>query len=291
MIEPGLAPALAASPTVEATGSVGRGWVDPQAAQLAGWDYVMTVPAEAEDEYSAIVPTLADSGTSGIAYSTFMVRARTGVPGAHHDSPADSGYSVDNLAPSVPANVVANYGTGSGNQLDWDPPEDADFQYFRVYRDPDPNFVPDVGNLVEVTTSNTWMDSEYDGAGVFYKLTAVDFAGNESDVAAPAGPTVGVDDAVLHAELTLLPAAPNPFRGSTVLRYIIPSGVQRVSVGVYDVLGRRVRVLLDGQVSPGVHSLKWDGRDDSNRSVAPGLYLTRLVAGAQVRVERLVRVK
>ena len=40
--------------------------MDLNAAQLAGWDYVLTVPAEAEDEYSAIVPTLADStGTTG----------------------------------------------------------------------------------------------------------------------------------------------------------------------------------------------------------------------------------
>jgi YVTN family beta-propeller protein len=69
---------------------------------------------------------------------------------------------------------------------------------------------------------------------------------------------------------------PNPFHASTELRFSLARpGV--VSVAVYDVLGREVRVLARGQTfSAGPQRLGWDGRDGAGREVGAGVYLVRL---------------
>jgi hypothetical protein len=69
----------------------------------AGWDFITTVPVLVDNEYAVVVPTLKDSTiVSGQYCSTFRVTALSATPGVFFHSPPDSGYSVDNLAPSVP---------------------------------------------------------------------------------------------------------------------------------------------------------------------------------------------
>jgi flagellar hook assembly protein FlgD len=52
-----------------------------------------------------------------------------------------------------------------------------------------------------------------------------------------------------------------------------------VRLEVYDVSGRRVRVLLAGSESAGPHEVAWDGCDDMGRPVASGVYFMTLEAG------------
>jgi flagellar hook assembly protein FlgD len=71
--------------------------------------------------------------------------------------------------------------------------------------------------------------------------------------------------------------APNPFRGTTDIRYASPSRAQ-VNLGIYDVAGRHLRTLADGVVEPGSHNARWDGRDDKGGPVPPGVYFVRMTA-------------
>jgi hypothetical protein len=264
----------------------------PQAgALLAGWDYVTSVPAETEDEYSAVVPTLADSTEAGgMAWSVFLVRARTATPGVFFDSHPDSGWSTDDLAPNVPANLDATYGTGSGNLLVWDPPLDEDFRYFRVYRGTAPGF-PVVGETpVAAVVDPTWTDPDHDGAGVFYRVTAVDFAGNESAPAEAEGSVVGIPEATVPTRLVLRGAFPNPFPASTRVVWALPEAGP-VRLELFDVRGRRVRTLVDELREAGEHRTTWDGRDDAGRSVPPGIYFTRLAAASGTLTGRVVRTR
>jgi len=161
-----------------------------RAPALEGWDYVTTVPAEADERYAVVVPTLKDStAAAGAQYSTFFIRARTATPGVHFDSAPDSGYSVDSLEPHVPTGLVVAHNTGSGNRLTWEPCPDPDFSIFRIYRSSDADFVPAPGCLVDETADSQWLDPEHDGGDVHYRVTAVDEAGNESDPATPATTT------------------------------------------------------------------------------------------------------
>lgn len=77
----------------------------------------------------------------------------------------------------------------------------------------------------------------------------------------------------------LLDNRPNPFNPRTTIAFDLPKQ-ESVSLRIFDVSGRLVRVLVDGDVTPGGrHESRWNGRDDDGRRVASGTYFYRLEAG------------
>jgi hypothetical protein len=83
----------------------------------------------------------------------------------------------------------------------------------------------------------------------------------------------------LPADFALGHSYPNPFNPETSIPYLLPRPVP-VKLAVYDVLGRRVRTLVDRVLPGGSHLTRWDGRDDQGQEVASGVYLYRLAAPA-----------
>ncbi|MCK4236430.1 MAG: T9SS type A sorting domain-containing protein, partial [Candidatus Krumholzibacteria bacterium] len=243
--------------------------------ESAGWDSMQTVPASCAEHYAAVVPTLKDSTiTEGVHFTTFIVRARTAAPGIFYESAPDSGYSVDNLIPPVPTGLVVAYNTGSGNLLTWDRSGEPDVDSFRVYRGESDGFVPATDNLVKAVIDTFWLDTVPEGWRYCYKVTAVDDAGNESAPASPSSTTEAETQATpepfaLHQNI------PNPFNPITTIRFDVPKR-GRVRLAVYDVQGRLVRVLLDGEVDAGSRELVWNGKDVGGRNVSSGVYFYSL---------------
>ena len=99
-----------------------------------------------------------------------------------------------------------------------------------------------------------------------------------------------VQSAIVPTTLQLLPNYPNPFRARTTLEFTLPERGD-VRLVVYDVLGRRVRTLVDQSYDAGRHVVRWDGRNDTGQAVASGIYLGRLEVGDQRHVQRLVLVR
>jgi len=85
--------------------------------------------------------------------------------------------------------------------------------------------------------------------------------------------------------LQFLPNYPNPFSGQTTLEYVLPEP-ERVRLTVYNVLGREVRVLVDGKQRAGRHTVQWDGNDETEKRMASGVYLARLVVDGTTKVRR-----
>ncbi|HVO76492.1 MAG TPA: FlgD immunoglobulin-like domain containing protein [Candidatus Bathyarchaeia archaeon] len=142
------------------------------------WDYVMSVPACCEKAYSTIVPTLADSTiVGGMHYSVFFVRALTATPGSYVDSPVDSGYSVDNLAPAPPEGIhgaqIAN-----GLKITWAPSTDADFWHFILSRGLSEN--DSNPSVLATLTGTSYIDDTWTPQTntCYYMLSAVDRSGN-----------------------------------------------------------------------------------------------------------------
>ena len=79
---------------------------------------------------------------------------------------------------------------------------------------------------------------------------------------------------------------PNPTSGAVRLSATVPAGA--ATVAVYDVLGRRVAVLLDGDVAAGSREVVWNGRDASGAPAAPGVYLVRAQAGSEQATARVL---
>ncbi|MDZ4803996.1 MAG: C25 family cysteine peptidase [Candidatus Eisenbacteria bacterium] len=86
-------------------------------------------------------------------------------------------------------------------------------------------------------------------------------------------------------------AAPNPFGAGTTLSYAIAEGPTKVTLDVFDPLGRRIRRVESIDRAPGTYSTVWDGRDDSGAEVLPGVYYWRLTAGPDQVRGKLTRIR
>ncbi|MFQ5570026.1 MAG: FlgD immunoglobulin-like domain containing protein, partial [Rhodothermales bacterium] len=60
---------------------------------------------------------------------------------------------------------------------------------------------------------------------------------------------------------------------------------------IYNLLGQKVRTLLDKEQQPGRYEIQWNGRNDAGSPVASGIYLYRMQANAFVRTRRLTVLK
>jgi hypothetical protein len=268
--------------------------VSDRSLQAAGfpsgtWEVMGSFMATQQDQYIYPTLTLADSSSS-LPYAVYCISAHTPTPSLWYVSPPDSGYSVDNIAPAVPEGFAIAYNTGSGNRLTWDPSPDEDFQYFRVYRSSDPDFVPSPSELVHSLTETNWSDPDYDGWNVYYKITALDYVGNESDPAS-AGTVTAVTGPVIPQAYGLYPNVPNPFNPSTTIRYDMPADGGAVTLRIYDVSGRLVRTLVDGPQAAGQKQVTWNGKDDLGRSVVSGVYFYRLEAPRYKKTLKMILIQ
>ena len=83
---------------------------------------------------------------------------------------------------------------------------------------------------------------------------------------------------------------PNPFNPVTEIRYDIPSKTD-VRIEIYNVLGSRVRLLVNGEKKAGYYGVIWDGSDDAGTELPGGVYLCRMKAGDFSFERRMVLLK
>jgi flagellar hook assembly protein FlgD len=83
---------------------------------------------------------------------------------------------------------------------------------------------------------------------------------------------------------------PNPFNPTTSIKYQLPQ-TSDVRLLIYNVLGQKVRTLVNNQIEAGYHSVIWDGRNDEGNAVASGVYIYRFEAGKFTRTMKLMLLK
>jgi hypothetical protein len=91
----------------------------------------------------------------------------------------------------------------------------------------------------------------------------------------PAGSPTGVADSLLANRLRN--PCPNPFNPATTIAYSL-AGRSHVTIRVYDVAGRVVTTLVDGELEAGPHTIVWDGTTDSGDRAASGVYFMKMEA-------------
>ncbi|MFQ5905156.1 MAG: FlgD immunoglobulin-like domain containing protein, partial [bacterium] len=89
---------------------------------------------------------------------------------------------------------------------------------------------------------------------------------------------------------TTLATRPNPSRGTVTISYGL-SGPEKVGLCIYDVAGRLVARLSEGNQTAGYHSLVWHGTDVAGVSVPSGVYVCTLNAGASFKAEKFILVR
>ncbi len=95
---------------------------------------------------------------------------------------------------------------------------------------------------------------------------------------------------VTPATFPTLASYPNPFNPTTNISFTVP-GAGFTELAVYNMAGQRIRTLVAGELSPGVHNVVWDGRNDSGNPVSSGIFVSRLVTGDNVVTNRMTIVK
>jgi hypothetical protein len=99
-----------------------------------------------------------------------------------------------------------------------------------------------------------------------------------------------VDSKPLPTEFALRQNAPNPFNPSTVIVYDLPKATN-VRLDIYNVLGQKVKTLVDGFQNAGTQNVIWDGHDQSGASVASGVYFYRISAGDFNATKKMMMLK
>jgi len=103
------------------------------------------------------------------------------------------------------------------------------------------------------------------------------------------GITVGVDGktpATTPWKFELSQNYPNPFNPTTKITFVLPA-MMKAELVVYDLLGRKVKTLVNDALHAGPHSATWDGTNDRGNAVSSGVYFYRLVAGDFVKVQKM----
>ncbi len=104
------------------------------------------------------------------------------------------------------------------------------------------------------------------------------------------GQGTGQPTSIPGAEVLAVRCYPNPFNPTTTIAYSLPRA-GRASLKVYDLRGRLVRVLLDGDQPAGPGRVVWDGADGDGAAVASGIYFHELIAAGETRLGKMTLVK
>ncbi len=139
-----------------------------------------------------------------------------------------------------------------------------------------------LGNWVLTVSDNAGQDV---GSVVDWELIATPALVGECD------PCLGAVDAPIAssrrpAAFELAQNRPNPFSARTEFRFQLPRA-GRATLGVYDVAGRLVAMLVDRELAAGPHAVTWDGSDRSGAVAASGIYFYRLTSGTDTAMQRL----
>ena len=84
---------------------------------------------------------------------------------------------------------------------------------------------------------------------------------------------------------------PNPFNPETQIRFSI-GGEEAVKLIIYDMMGRQVQTLINGDsFSAGYHIVNWNGLDSKGQKVPSGVYIYRIKAGSFIADKKMLLVK
>ena len=94
----------------------------------------------------------------------------------------------------------------------------------------------------------------------------------------------------LPTEVALDQNFPNPFNPTTTVQFSLPRA-SRVTLNIYDSLGKHVRTLVSGDYLVGTHTAVWDGTNDQGKILASGVYFYTLSTGQHKSQKKLLLLK
>jgi len=159
-------------------------------------------------------------------------------------------------------------------------------QLLTLYIDTDGDGVADtrVGLFDEELFQYFW---DYDNHGL--KLAQLRFYPIEDTI--PQGPKYGAEDpSDLPDQFSVFQSYPNPFNPVCRIDYALPVDCQ-VTLTIHNILGQKVRTLVNGHQTQGLKSVKWDGKDQQGYQVASGFYFYRIKTDDFAQTKKMLLMK
>ena len=84
---------------------------------------------------------------------------------------------------------------------------------------------------------------------------------------------------------------PNPFNPSTQISFDVPEGSELVRLNIYNILGKKVSTLLNNVMSPGMHKIEWNAKDNEGNPVASGIYFYELSSSSFTARKKMLLIR
>jgi hypothetical protein len=197
-----------------------------------------------------------------------------------------SGIDFSLTACPVPANFRASDSLDVVIELTWDAVDHDSLAGYDVYRSRWQNGQYIKLNAQPITSTN-YVDLAVLDTNIYWYYVEAAYAGanwtahssasikDAGRVRIITGASEGADR--IPREFFLAQNYPNPFNPATSISYGLPINTH-VKIEVFNLLGQRVKVLVNEEQTAGFKRAIWDGSDASGKSVASGVYLYRLRA-------------
>ncbi len=83
---------------------------------------------------------------------------------------------------------------------------------------------------------------------------------------------------------------PNPFNPTTIIPYEL-IGEGNVMIGIYNMIGQQIKILINENQKAGAYKKTWDGKDENGMSVANGIYIYRVIFKGQIISKTMVKLQ
>lgn len=233
-------------------------------------------------------------------------------PMFRHDDQRGGQYNVRNVITAVGGAQLRADAGPEGIRISWSPPEAPGGRVsWNLYRREDPLEQPagaaprelaDVpSDFVKINAAPIsegpggpgYVDADVRGGRSYVYILETLVEGGRVSLTGPL--TRSMPSRFLPSRAALFQNSPNPFAGQTGITFLVPAtsaggatGAVGARLTLHDVSGRLLRVLSDGALAPGHHSVRWDGRDQSGRALPAGIYFYRLQAGGEALTRKLL---
>ncbi|MEA1981355.1 MAG: M6 family metalloprotease domain-containing protein, partial [candidate division Zixibacteria bacterium] len=195
----------------------------------------------------------------------------------------------------------------SSNDNQWFPGEDSTSHFLVALEQADGLFeieqmndYGDAGDPFPGTADNTSFDGlslpnsdTYVDGGTFVKVDNIQTVGYLLVADFTVGISANIGDEInpsLPSEFVLEQNYPNPFNPKTSINFTLNRNAY-ATLNVYNILGEKVKTIIDDNLIAGEFNIEWDAIDDNGNKLSSGIYLYRLKVGEQIESKKMVLLK
>jgi hypothetical protein len=134
--------------------------------------------------------------------------------------------------------------------------------------------------------------NSYSGTGTSVSVVNISNSGATMTADITVGTPQGIidHDNLLPGKVRLLGNIPNPFNPVTEIKLEILEETP-VRLEVYDITGRRIKILADDVFQRGVHAVRWDGKDYAGEEVGSGVYFYKIIADGRSAAKKMLKLR